>query len=474
MPVLNAPVPERCTRSLVGKGYNSLKQSCATLHRPPGPKGLPLLGNLVDIGRDVLRYYDEWARQYGDVVALRLAAWPAILVNNPEYIEHVLVKNHRNFIKFPFFFRHVQAIFGQGLLTSEGEVWHRQRRLMAPAFHDRRLASYGEAIVRLTERMLDHWEPGKLRNIHADIMALTLSIAAKTLFNAEVDSEVAEIGQAFNAITDEIAVRFRLPFRIPDAIPIPGNIRYARGVRRIDRLVNRIIRERQQHTEDRGDLLSMLMLARDEEGRPMSDRQLRDEVITLLLAGHETTALALSWTWYLLSQHPEIDAKLASELQHVLGGRLPAASDLPQLSFTTQVVTEAIRLYPPVWGFGREAVGDFDIGGYTIPKGTTIIISPWVLHRHPSHFERPLEFRPERWSGDLARQLPRFAYIPFGGGPRICIGNRFAMMEAALILATVASRFRLEWQTDHPVVPFPSITLRPKDGIWVKPTIRMA
>jgi cytochrome P450 len=441
-------------------------------HQPPGPKGLPLLGNLVDIGRDVLRYYDEWSRQYGDIVALRLAAWPAILVNSPECIEYVLVKNHRNFIKFPFFFRHVRAIFGQGLLTSEGECWQRQRRLMAPAFQDRRLTGYVEPIVRLSERMLESWQPGELRNIHTDMMALTLSIAAKTLFDAEVESDVAEISQAFNTITDEIAIRFRLPFRVPDPVPIPGNIRYVRGVRRIDRLVNRIIEERRQQGSDRGDLLSMLMMAKDDDGRPMSERQLRDEVITLLLAGHETTALALSWTWYLLSQHPEIDAKLASELHHVLGGRPPVVSDLPQLLFTTQVVTEAIRLYPPVWGFGREAVGDFDIGGYTISKGTTVIISPWVLHRHPHHFERPLEFRPERWSGDLARQLPRFAYIPFGGGPRICIGNRFAMMEAALILATVASRFRLEWQNDHPVVPFPSITLRPKNGIWIKPTTR--
>jgi cytochrome P450 len=427
---------------------------------------------LVDIGRDVLRFYDEWSRQYGDVVALRLAAWPAILVNNPDYIEHVLVKNHGNFIKFPFFFRHVRAIFGKGLLTSEGEVWHRQRRLMAPAFHDRRLAGYGAAIVRSTERMLENWRVDELRNVHADMMALTLSIAAKTLFDAEVESEVAEISQAFNAITDEIAVRFRLPFRIPDAVPIPGNIRYVRGVRRIDRLVNRIIRERRQQGGDRGDLLSMLMMAEDEQGRPMSEQQLRDEVITLLLAGHETTALALSWTWYLLSQHPDIDASLASELRRVLGDRRPAVSDLPQLSFTTQVLTEAMRLYPPVWGFGREAVGDFEIGGYRIPRGTTIIISPWVLHRNPRYFERPMEFRPERWSGDLARQLPRFAYIPFGGGPRICIGNRFAMMEAALILATVATHFRLEWQNDHPVVPFPSITLRPKEGIWVKPTRR--
>jgi cytochrome P450 len=192
---------------------------------------------LLDVSRDVLRYYEEWSRQYGDVVALRLAAWPAILLNHPEYIEYVLVKNHRNFIKFPFFFRHVQAIFGQGLLTSEGEVWHRQRRLMAPAFHERRLAGYGEATVRFSKRMLENWRPGELRNVHADMMALTLSIAAKTLFDAEVESEVVEISQAFNAITDEIAVRFRRPFRIPDAIPIPGNVRYVRGVRRIDRLV---------------------------------------------------------------------------------------------------------------------------------------------------------------------------------------------------------------------------------------------
>jgi cytochrome P450 len=216
----------------------------------------------------------------------------------------------------------------------------------------------------------------------------------------------------------------------------------------------------------------MLMTAKDDGGRPMSERQLRDEVITLLLAGHETTALALSWTWYLLSRNPDIDAKLASELRDVLGGRAPAAADLPRLTFIGQVVTEAIRLYPPVWGFGREAVEDCEIGGYSVSKGTTIIISPWVLHRNPRYFEHPKAFRPERWSGDFVRQLPRFAYIPFGGGPRICIGNRFAMMESALILATVAQRFRLEWQTNHLAVPYPSITLRPKEGIWVKPMRR--
>jgi cytochrome P450 len=440
--------------------------------RPPGPRGLPFLGNLLEFGRDVLGYYAEWSREYGDIVALRLAGWPAVLINRPDYAEYVLVKNPQNFIKFPLFFRHVRAIFGQGLLTSEGEFWHRQRRLAAPAFHSQRLASYGDATVRYTERMLENWQPGDPRDVHADTMALTLRIAAKVLFDTELERDVAEIGQAFSTVVEEIAVRLRRPFAIPDAIPIPGNIRYVRAVRRIDQLVSKIIRERRERGEDRGDLLSMLMLARDDEGQSMSEGQLRDEVITLLLAGHETTALTLSWTWYLLAQHPDVDTKLAAELRDVLGGRSPTVGDLPQLRFTEQVVTEAMRLYPPAWGFGREALADCEIGGYPIPAGTTIIISPWVSHRDPRYFERPTEFRPERWSGDFARQLPRFAYMPFGGGPRICIGNRFAMMEAVLILATVAQRFRLQWHGTRPVVPQPSITLRPKGGVWIKPTPR--
>jgi cytochrome P450 len=455
IPVMNAPLVSPSAAS-------------GAKRRPPGPKGLPLLGNLLDFSRDVLRYYEEWTRDYGDIVALRFGAWPAVLLSNSDYAEYVLVKNHRNFIKFPLFFRHVRAIFGQGLLTSEGEFWHRQRRLAAPAFHAQRVAGYGSVMVHDTERMLADWRGGEVRDVHTDMMALTLRVAAKTLFNAEVDQDVADIGKAFDTIVEEIMLRGRRPFRIPDVIPTPGNIRYTRGVRRIDQLVNTIIQERQRQGADHGDLLSMLMLARDDEGRSMTDQQLRDEVITLLLAGHETTALALSWTWYLLSQHPEVDARLAAELQEVLGGRAPAVSDLPRLTYTEQVVTEGMRLYPPAWGIGREAIADCEIGGYAIPAGTTIIISAWVSHRNPRYFEDPLAFRPERWSGNFAATLPRFAYIPFGGGPRICIGNRFAMMEAVLILATVAQRFRLEWQRDHPVVPLPSITLRPKGGVWVK------
>jgi cytochrome P450 len=441
--------------------------------RPPGPKGLPLLGNLLEFRRDLLRYYLEWSRDYGDAVALNLAGWPVVLLNNPDYAEYVLVRNHRNFIKFPLFFRKVRAIFGQGLLTSEGEFWHRQRRLAAPAFHAQRVAGYGDVMVRDTELMLAGWRAGEPRDVHTEMMAVTLRIAAKTLFNAEVDRDVADIGQAFDAIADEIARRVRNPFVIPDSIPLPGNIRYLRGVRRIDRLVDSIIEERQTDPDvDRGDLLSMLMLARDDDGKPMTEKQLRDEVVTLLLAGHETTALALSWTWYLLAQHPEVDAKLAAELREVLGGRPPVASDLPRLRYAEQVVMEAMRIYPPAWGFGREALADCEIGGYAIPAGTTVIISPWVSHRNPRYFPGPTAFRPERWDNDFAATLPRFAYIPFGGGPRICIGNRFAMMEAVLVLATMAQRFRMELAGNQPVVPLPSITLRPKGGIWVTPVPR--
>jgi cytochrome P450 len=442
-------------------------EDTSAARRPPGPKGLPLVGNLADFNRDVLRYYSEWSRQYGDIVALRLGVWPAMLLGHPEHVEYVLVKNHRNFIKFPYFFRHVRAIFGQGLLTSEDALWHRQRRLMAPAFHLHRLAGYGDATILYTERMLENWLPGELRDIHADMMSVTLRIAANAFFDASVEQDIAEIGDAVNAVMDEVAARIRRPFVIPDAVPLPGNIRYGRGVRRIQRLVSRIIQERRERTGDRGDLLSMLMLARDDDGQAMTERQLRDEVITLLLAGHETTAAALSWTWYLLSRHPDVDAKLAAELRDVLGGRAPAPTDLPDLPFAEHVITEAMRLYPPAWGFGRAALGDCAIGGYAVPAGTTIIISPWILHRDPRYFENPAEFRPERWSEGFARQLPRFAYIPFGGGPRICIGNRFAMMEAVLILATVAQRYQLIRQSKDPVVPLPSITLRPKGGVWV-------
>jgi len=430
-----------------------------------------LLGNAIAFGRDPLRFLTECVRRYGDLVAFRIGAWPALLVNDPDDIEYVLVKNHRGFTKNRHFWRYVRAIFGTGLLTAVGDDWQRQRRLNAPAFSGQRLASYGAVMVRHAEAMLKSWRPGERVDVHAEIMALTLEIAAETLFGTSVKRDIAAIEHSTNVLMAEISARLRRPIFIPDAVPIPGNVRYRRALQRIDELVARIIAERRRSGEDRGDLLSLLLLARYENGEPMSERQIRDEVVTMLLAGHETTALALSWTCYLLSRHPPSESSLAAEVGEVLGTRSPTVDDLGRLRLCEQAINEAIRLYPPAWAIGREAISPCEIGGYLVPAGMTIFIAPWVLHRDSRHFDDANEFRPDRWAGDLAKRLPRFAYMPFGGGPRVCIGNRFAMMEAVLILATITQHFVLEAQNERPE-PYPSITLRPKGGVWLRPRPR--
>lgn len=435
---------------------------------PPGPPARFLVGNLPEFGADLLGFLTRCAREYGDVVGLRLGTRRAYLLNHPDHLEYVFVKHHRNFIKHTWFWRHVPAIFGKGLLTSEGDFWLRQRRLAQPAFHRDRIAGYGRVMIDYTERMLDTWRDGEVRDAHQAIMGLTLEIVARVLFDADVAEDVVEVGRAFDAATEEIAVRFRRPFRIPDAIPIPGNLRYRRAVRRLDRLVYRIIREHGAKPPGGDDLLSILSLARDEDGRGMSERQLRDEAVTLLLAGHETTALTLSWTFYLLSRHPAVEARLVEEVDHVLARGAPTPEQQSELRYTEAVVQEAMRLYPPAHVIGREAVEACEIGGYDVPAGTTLFMSPWVLHRDPRYFERPDTFDPDRWMNGLEQRLPKFVYHPFGGGPRLCIGKSFAMMESVLLLATIARKFRLTWLESRPVTPFPTITLRPAGGVWVK------
>lgn len=439
---------------------------------PPGPRGHFLFGNLPDFATDVLGFHRRCREEYGDLVRLQLGSRTIYLMTHPDLIHTVLVGNHRNFIKHSFFWRHVTAIFGAGLLTNEGEAWLRQRRLIAPAFHRDRVFSYGETMVAYTLRMLEQWRDGDVRNVHQDVMALTLEIVGKVLFDADVDSDAVAIGRAFDAVTDEIAARFRRPVFIPDWVPLPGNFRYRAGVRALDKLVYRVIAEHHASGAQGNDLLSMLMQVRDEDGSRMSDKQLRDEAITLLLAGHETTALALSWTFYLLSRNPQVDAKLADELQTVLGDRAPAPADLPRLRYTEQVITESMRLFPPAYGIGREAVDDCEIGGYHVPAGTTIFMSVFTMHHDARWYPDPDAFRPERWENGFADTLPRHAYMPFGGGPRICIGNTFAMMEAVLLLATIAQRFKLTSVSDDDVIPFPTITLRPRGGVTLRAEAR--
>ena len=439
----------------------------ATALRPPGPAGHFLVGNLPEFGKDVLGFFASCARDYGDMVSLDMAGRRAFFLNHPDLIEHVFVTDHRNFIKHSWFWRHVTAIFGSGLLTSEGDFWLRQRRLAQPAFHKDRIAAYAETMSSYSETMLDGWRDGETRDIHQDMMHLTLLIVAKVLFNTNVASKVEEVGAALDATLVEIAVRFRRPVRIPDAIPIPGNVRYRRAVRLIDEVVYRIIDEHRDGSGE-GDLLSTLMAVRDEHGRPMTDEQIRDEAITLLLAGHETTALVLSWTFYLLHLHPEVGERLAAEAEQVLGTRMPGAEDVRTLRYTESVILESMRLYPPAYAIGREAVSDCTIGGFDVPAGATLFVSPWVIQRDPRWFDNPEAFEPDRWADGLEKRLPKFAYFPFGGGPRLCIGKSFAMMELVLVLACIARRFRLELDPTCKVAPFASITLRPAHGMQMK------
>lgn len=445
--------------------------SMSTRPPPPGPKGHFLLGNLPEFSKDLLGFITQCAREYGDIVRLRLANRVAYLLNHPDYIEYVLVTNHRNFVKNSFFWRHVKAVFGSGLLTSEGDFWLRERRLCQPAFHREQIAGYGQVMVNLTAQILADWHDGEVRDVHQDMMRLTSRIASRTLFGTDVGAEVEQIEPAVNVVIKEIAVRFRRPFPIPDSVPTPRNLRYRAAIKRLDDLIYRVIRERRAAAGaggERGDdLMSLLLHAQDIDGTRMTDRQLRDEAMTLFIAGHETTALALSWTWYLLSQHPDIEAKLWAELQTVLGGRPPGVADLARLTYTERVVMESLRLYPPAYGFGREALQDCEIGGYSVPKGTTLFMSQWVMHRSSRYFPDPEAFLPDRWADGLAKRLPRYAYCPFGGGPRTCIGSGFAMMEAVLLLATIAQKFRLTLVPGHPIVLYPSLTLRPAHGVRV-------
>jgi cytochrome P450 len=437
--------------------------SSAMLRRPPGPKPHFLIGNMPLASPDPLSIFSAWAAEFGDIFHYRAAWLHVYFLNHPDLIEEVLVRNPRNFLKDRVV-RSSRWFFGEGLLTNEGDSWLRQRRLSAPAFHRERVSSYAKIMTSYAQQMLAHWQDGETLDIHREMMGLTLQIVVRALFNVEAE-QTAEISSALNLImSNTTGIRILFP-PVARYLPTPRMISFRRAVARMDQTVYSIIEQHRANKIDSGDLLSMLMAVRDEDGSRMSDKQLRDEVLTFLIAGHETTALTLTWTLHLLAQHTEVEKHLRAELDRVLGGRVPEFSDLPALTYTERVIKESMRLYPPAWSLARTVISDFEVRGYRIPAGANVVMSQWIMHRNPAYFPAPDRFDPERWSMELARKLPRFAYFPFGGGPRQCIGSSFAMMEATILLATIVQRFRLSSVPGHPVVLVPGFTLRPKYGM---------
>jgi cytochrome P450 len=433
---------------------------------------------------DRLTFLRYCARDYGDVVRLRLPGHPLLLFNHPDLIEQVLVTQAKHFVKH-FGLRVYKPVLGNGLVTSEGDFWRRQRKLSAPAFQGARLAGYAKDMVDVTATMLDRWHAaagGRVgegpveRDVHADMMRLTLEVACRTLFGADACPDPHAVGDAMEQALRALDVRFGRWLPVPDWFPTPANLRLKRALRTLDDVVGGIIARRRGANASGGDgndLLSMLVRARDEDdGSAMTDAQLLDEARTIFLAGHETTALALTYALYLLAEHPDAQATLHTELDAVLAGRPPAYADLPRLAYTRQVVTESMRLYPPADVLGREATVDTTIDGIDVPRGTTVFMSQWVMHHDPRYFPDPDRFDPGRWTPEFERALPRFAYFPFGGGPRFCVGQSFALAEAVLILAAICQQFSFAPAPGFKLELWPSITLRPRGAVPLRVTAR--
>jgi cytochrome P450 len=406
------------------------------------------------------------AREYGDLAYFRLGRQHAYLVNHPDLVREILVVHQANFTKSRALQR-AKILLGEGLLTSEGQHHVRQRRLVQPAFHRERLAAYARVMSEYGVRLRERWQPGTTLEISEEMMRLTLSVVGKTLFSADVESEASEIGQALTTVLKMFRM-LMMPFsEYLEKLPLPAMRRFEKARGRLDATIYGLIHARRESGEDAGDLLSMLLLTQDEEtgGAQMTDTQVRDEALTLLLAGHETTAQALTWTWYLLSQNPECERRLHDEIDSALQGRVPSFEDLPRLRYTEMVFAEVLRLYPPAWAIGRRAKENFELAGMTIAGQSICILSPYVLQRDARWFPDPESFDPERWTPEARESRPKFSYFPFGGGARVCIGERFAWMEGVLTIATVAQKWKLSLAPNQRVEPLALITLRTKHGM---------
>jgi len=448
------------------------------LKRPPGPR-INLVGAIIGqimptvFPFDPLAFGLGVARQYGDIAHYSVGPLHVYQLSHPDFARQILTEQPEKFYKPRLLKRAFRPFAGDGLLTSDGALWKQQRKLIQPAFHHAHLTTYGAITVKHTLRTIGRFENGKVLDIQAEMAKLTLAIVVESLFSGDVTREADEVGRLMSAVLDAANERLNSILRLPSWMPTSRNLREKRALARLDQILQALITARRAAHANSTDLLSILLTATDEEsGVRMSDRQLRDEMMTLFLAGHETTATALTWTWYLLAQHPEVETTLLREVDEVLRGRTPTAADLPRLPYTEMVVREAIRLYPPAPGVAREPVEDVNIGGYDVPKGSLVTVNTYALHRDPRFFDDPERFDPARFASGWEERVPRYAYLPFGGGPRVCIGNGFAMMEARLILAAMTQRCKLLLEPHQQVVPIQLVTVRPKNGIRMKVTMR--
>jgi cytochrome P450 len=433
---------------------------------PPGPRDRIPGATVISFYRDPVGSLARMAAEYGDVARFRWGPRHEYLLNRPDLIEQVLVTEQRSFIKGQAL-QETKRILGEGLLTSEGALHLRQRRLMQPLFHRRRIGEYGAEMVECANGLQARWRDGDTHEMHDEMTRLTLAVVGRVLFAADLEGEAAEVGWALTDAIESLQ-RFMLPFYgALERLPLPGPRRVRASRRRLDLTIYRLLAERRANPGG-ADLLSLLLEARDEHGEPMPDAQVRDEAMTIFLAGHETTAVTLTWTWMLLARHPAVEKRLQEELDAVVGNRRPTVDHLPKLTYADTVLREALRLYPPAWLIGRRALVDVEFGGFLVPAGSIVILSPWVTHRDARFFHEPLRFDPDRWTGQAEAERPRFSYFPFGGGIRRCIGESFALMEAKLLLASIAQRWRLRLDPDQVIDVLPRITLRPRHGMRMR------
>lgn len=431
----------------------------------PRSQGRRFLGDGIDIAKDFLGWLDRKHGELGEIYEGKLLTHKLVVVTDPEYIQYLLQENNRNYHK-SFGYEILQLFLGQGLLTSEGDFWLRQRRLSQPAFHKKRMAAMAAVMTEAASELAVEWEKkkkaGKQLAIMPEMMEVTMTIVARALFSADVSGDIATISKHLARLNEFAMKRIKSPVKVPLWLPVPRSFRFKASRKAIDDVIYRIIDSRRGKAQEHDDLLAMLMEAKDEDtGEQMNDLQLRDEVITIFVAGHETTALTMSWIWALLAQHPAAYDRLQTELRQVLGGRDCQAEDIPQLTYTRHVIDEALRLYPPAWVVGRRPFEDDHLGEYRVEKGSNVLMFTYGVHRHEKFWERPDDFWPERWETERVKNMPKFAYFPFGGGPRICIGNNFALMEMTILLATLAQRFRLKSVSGKMPEMAPLITLRP-------------